>query len=214
MGSPRWEEGAWPGPPPLHHPWWSPRGLLGPFPVTLTLRFTNSLCLWCRTPASAQGRVGVPRVESGAILPGVWLFLPGTRAFPSPGLPGLALPTLARGRGGQRGAPSSETLAAADKGSGAGRGLRALPGLSGGPPAASPFPVANQPVAASGTGLGAPKTPSWVPGLRLWMVANGGQAELPKSQWTSHSKREAGRTAVALGGAGTVAASLGHRRRH
>lgn len=34
------------------------------------------------------------------------------------------------------------------------------------------------------------------------MVATGGQAELPKSQWTSRPKREAGRTAVALGGPG------------
>lgn len=46
------------------------------------------------------------------------------------------------GQGGPCGAPGSEeTFATADKGLGAERGVRVLPGLSGGPLMASPFPV-------------------------------------------------------------------------
>lgn len=132
----------------------SPWDRLGSVSVPLILRFTNSPFLWSRPPASAQGRIRVPGVKSGEILPGrVSLSHQGPvmppHTWPCP-LPlslwlGLSLQILASGHEGHHGAPSSEkTFAAVDKGwgGGAGSGWRVLPGLSGGPLAASPFPVA------------------------------------------------------------------------
>lgn len=55
---------------------------------------------------------------------------------------GLSLQTLARGQGGQHGTPSSEeTLLQLIRAVGPWRELQVLPGLSGGPLVASPFPV-------------------------------------------------------------------------
>ena len=100
----------------------SPWDCFGSVSVHLILRFTNSPFLWSRSPASAQGRVKVPGVKSGEILPGRVslshqrpLMPPHTCPCPLPlSLHlGLSLQTLARGHEGHHGAPSSEKTFAA-----------------------------------------------------------------------------------------------------
>lgn len=170
MGSPQCGEGTWGGlgatfsAPSLGVPKGPPWAFSSNFDLKI-----------CKFPFSvAQDPWPLPREELG--FPGsrqvtscqaCWLFLPGTRACPSPRLLGLSLQTLARGQGGQCGAPGSgETLAAADKGLGAGQGLAGAARVIWRATSCQPISCRYQLVAASGTGLGNLKTASWVPGLR------------------------------------------------
>ena len=151
----------------------SPWDCFGSVSVHLILRFTNSPFLWSRSPASAQGRVKVPGVKSGEILPGRVslshqrpLMPPHTCPCPLPlSLHlGLSLQTLARGHEGHHGAPSSEkTFAAVDKGWGwVASAARVIWRATRSQPISCRYRL----VAASGTGLEASYTSSWGPGLR------------------------------------------------
>ena len=130
----------------------SPWDHLGSVSVPLILRFTNSPFLWSRPPASAQGRVRVPGVKSGEILPGRLSLSHQEPLMPPHSCPcplplslwlGLSLQILARGHEGHHGALRRHLLLLIRAGGeGARSGWRVLPGLSGGPLAANPFPVA------------------------------------------------------------------------
>ena len=87
----------------------SPWDHLGSVSVPLILRFTNSPFLWSRPPASAQGRVRVPGVKSGEILPGRLSLSHQEPLMPPHSCPcplplslwlGLSLQILARGHEG------------------------------------------------------------------------------------------------------------------
>lgn len=212
MGSPWCGEGAWGGlgaafsAPSLGVPKGSPWAFSSDFDLEIYKSpFSVAQDCW-------------PLVEEGSRFPGsrwvrscqaCWLFLPGTRTCP-PGLPGLlgvSLQTLARGQGGQRGAPrSGETFAAADKGLGAWQGLAGAVRVIWRATRCQPISCRYRLVAASGTGLGALKTPSGSQARGLWMVAN--QGESFQSCWFQVEGRSGyGGAWVAV----TVATSLGHR---
>lgn len=154
----------------------SPWDRLGSVSVPLILRFTNSPFLWSRPPVSAQGRVRVPRVKSGEILPGRLSLSHQEPLMPPHSCPwplplslwlGLSLQILARGHEGHHGAPRRHLLLLIRAGGGGGQewvagAARVIWRATRGQPISCRYQL----VAASGTGLEASYTSSWGPGLR------------------------------------------------